>query len=128
MMPTTAFTRNVANALVERAERQTGSRMAAYEMVAQTVGTSSSWLRKFIKGGIDAKEPGWTTGWNILDQYSRICDRVEAEIETERAKFLALKEEIDAVNTIIDRVAERATRSAQDGKNSSDAARDEGKS
>ena len=109
MIPTTALPRPVANALVERAERQTGSRMAAYEMVAQTVGTSSSWLRKFITGQ-EAKEPGWTTGWNILDQYSRICDRVEAEIETERAKFLALKEKIDAANTIVNRVAESTTR------------------
>lgn len=102
-----AFTRSVANALVERAERQTGSRMAAYEMVAQTVGTSASWLRKFIKGH-EIKEPGWTTGWNILDQYSRICDRVEAEIETERAKILALKEVIDAANTTANRVVEGA--------------------
>lgn len=104
-----AFTRQVANALIERAERQTGSRMAAYEMVARTVGTSSSWLRKFIKGQ-EAKEPGWTTGWNILDQYSRICDRVEAEIETERAKTLALKRKIDAANQIANRVVVGTTR------------------
>jgi hypothetical protein len=104
-----AFTRQVANALVERAERQTGSRMAAYEMVACTVGTSSSWLRKFING-YDAKEPGWTIGWNILDQYSRICDRVEAEIETERTKTLALKEQIDAANSVADRAMAFAER------------------
>jgi hypothetical protein len=109
---TTDFTRQVANALVERAERQTGSRMAAYEMVAQTVGTSASWLRKFIAGR-EAKEPGWTTGWNILDQYSRICDRVEAEIETERAKILALKGKIDAVNAITNRMVEYAARASE---------------
>lgn len=102
-----SLTRTVANALVERAERQTGSRMAAYEVVAQTVGTSSSWLRKFITGQ-EAKEPGWSTGWNILDQYNRICNRVEQEIETERAKHLALKGKIDAVISSVDRVAERA--------------------
>ena len=112
--PTTAFTRQVANALVERAERQTGSRMAAYEIVAQTVGTSSSWLRKFIAGR-EAKEPGWTTGWNILDQYSRICDRVEAEIETERAKILALKGSIDAITAIADQVVEYAARAPEAG-------------
>lgn len=113
-VPTAAFTRSVANALVERAERQTGSRMAAYEMVAQTVGTSASWLRKFIKGQ-EAKEPGWTTGWNILDQYSRICDRVEAEIETERAKTLALKGMIDAANQIANRAVESTTRAESSG-------------
>lgn len=107
---TSALTRSAANFLVERAERQTGSRMAAYEMVASTVGTSADWLRKFIKGR-EAKEPGWTTGWNILDQYNRICNRVEQEIETERMKHLALKEKIDAVNSSVDRVV---ARTAQD--------------
>lgn len=107
--PSTAFTRTVANALVERAERQTGSRMAAYEMVAQTVGTSASWLRKFIKGH-EAKEPGWTTGWNILDQYNRICDRVDAEIEAERAKILALKEKIDAAHSQANHMVESSKR------------------
>jgi hypothetical protein len=92
---TAEFTRNVANILVEDAERQTGSRMSAYETVASTVGTSAGWLRKFINGQ-EVKEPGWTTGWKILDQYSRFCDRVEAEIETERTKRLALKDKIDA--------------------------------
>ena len=110
---TAAFTRSVANALVERAERQTGSRMAAYEMVAATVGTSASWLRKFIKGH-EVKEPGWTTGWNILDQYSRICDRVEAEIETERTKILALKGQIDATASTIDRMVASSSRTSAD--------------
>lgn len=115
-----AFTRRVAHALVERAERQSGSRMAAYEMVARTVGTSSSWLRKFIKGQ-EAKEPGWTTGWNILDQYSRICDRVEAEIETERAKTLALKGLIDAANEIANRVVVSTARPESSGASAPDA-------
>ncbi len=85
--------------------------MAAYEMVAQTVGTSASWLRKFIKGN-EAKEPGWTTGWNILDQYNRICDRVEAEIETERTKILALKGQIDAAHSTADRTLEGTSRTS----------------
>jgi sigma54-dependent transcription regulator len=102
---TSALTRAAANSLVERAERQTGSRMAAYEMVAMTVGTSSEWLRKFIKGR-DAKEPGWTAGWNILDQYNRICSRVEQENETERVKILALKGKIDAATAPFNRMVE----------------------
>lgn len=114
-VPTTALTRSVANALVERAERQTGSRMAAYEMVAQMVGTSSSWLRKFIKGH-EAKEPGWTTGWNILDQYNRICERVDTEIEIERAKILALKGNIDAASAIANRTMEGQARTEAFGK------------
>lgn len=100
---TTALTRSAAHALVDRAERQTGSRMAAYEVVADKIGSSASWLRKFIAGQ-EAKEPGWTTGWNILDHYNRICERVEQEIETERTKTLALKESIDAITATIARM------------------------
>jgi hypothetical protein len=108
---TAALTRDAASYLVKRAEYQTGSRMVAYEMVASTVGTSASWLRKFLAGR-EAKEPGWTTGWNILDQYSRICDRVEAEIETERTKILALKGQIDAATAAFDRVVESSSRTS----------------
>jgi hypothetical protein len=77
--------------------------MSAYTTVAHAIGTSASWLRKFIAGR-EAKEPGWTTGWNILTQYDRICSRVEAEIETERARTLALKERVNALTAIADRV------------------------
>jgi len=104
---TAALTREAACYLVKQAEYKTGSRMAAYEMVASTVGTSASWLRKFLAGR-EAKEPGWTTGWNILDQYRRVCSRVEAEVELERTKRLALKGQIDAITATFDRMVERA--------------------
>lgn len=104
---TMALTRSAANALVERAERQTGSRMAAYAVVAQTVGTSADWLRKFINGS-EAKEPKWSVGWNLLDHYNRVCDRVEQEIETERTAILTLKRKIDAATSPIDRMVESA--------------------
>lgn len=120
MIPTAAFTREIAGELVQRAERKTGSRMTAYEAVAQSVGTSASWLRKFIAGR-EVKEPGWTTGWNILDQYSRVCDRVEAEIETERAKTLALKGMIDAANQFANRAMESAKRTESSGAQAPDA-------
>lgn len=103
------LTRSAAHALVERAERQTGSRMAAYEQVAQTVGTSAEWLRKFIKA-TEAKTPDWTVGWNLLDQYNRICARVDQEIETERSKILALKRKIDAATSPVARMVENAAR------------------
>jgi hypothetical protein len=91
--------------------------MAAYEMVATTVGTSSEWLRKFI-GGREAKEPGWTAGWNILDQYTRICNRVEQEMETERIKILALKGKIDAATATVNRVVEITPDAQAPGKRS----------
>jgi hypothetical protein len=83
--------------------------MAAYEMVAATVGTSADWLRKFINGS-QAKEPRWSVGWNLLDHYNRICTRVEQEIETERSTIQTLKREIDAVTTPVNRMVEIAQR------------------
>ena len=103
-----ALTRSVAQALVERAERQTGSRMAAYETVGQTVGASAEWIRKFIKGD-EAKAPDWIIGWNLLDYYNQIGDRVETEITKELQKHQALREEIDAVNSKIDQAMARTT-------------------
>lgn len=93
----TALTRSVAAAWIEREERRTGSRMVAYQVVAQSVGTSPSWLRKFIGNGPEAKEPNWTVGWNILAAYRRVCERVELAAETERVKARALERQIDAV-------------------------------
>jgi hypothetical protein len=98
--------RAAAQFLVERAERQSGSRMVAYEMVAQTVGTSADWIRKFVNGnGSEAKEPKWTVGWNLIEHCNRVlCTRVEQEIDKERCKAEALKREIDAVTSPISRV------------------------
>lgn len=111
---TSGLTRSAANFLVERAERQTGSRMAAYETVAQTVGTSADWLRKFINGR-EAKEPKWTVGWNLLDQYDRICNRVEQEQDKERCKIQTLKREIDAATSPVNRMVEIAARTQAPG-------------
>jgi hypothetical protein len=83
------LSRSAAAALVDREERRTGSRMAAYEIVAQTVGTSSEWLRKFVVGG---KEPRLTIGFNLIQVYRQVCDRVERAGDNERK----LRNEIDA--------------------------------
>ena len=85
------ISRNAAAALVDREERRTGSRMVAYEIVAQTVGTSSEWLRKFLSSN-GAKEPRMTVGFNLIQVYRRVCERVEQAGDQERQ----LKEEIDA--------------------------------
>jgi hypothetical protein len=95
-----ALARTAALNLVERYERHTGSRMAAYEIVATTVGTSASWLRKFIKG-YEAKEPGLTVGWNLIAHhqavYNRVCVRVNELEAKEAAKDAAITEQINAV-------------------------------
>jgi hypothetical protein len=91
----TTLTRSAAATMVQRRERDSGSRMAAYEQVASMVGVSSSWLRKFIGRSPDAK-PSLVTGFNILALYDRMCSRVETEIANERAKIAALRDQIHA--------------------------------
>lgn len=65
--------------------------MLAYEIVAQTIGASSEWVRKFVNNS-EGKEPKLTLGFNILEIYSRVCNRVEQAGDNERK----LKGEIDA--------------------------------
>jgi hypothetical protein len=86
------ISRSAAAALVDREERRTGSRMVAYEIVAQTVGTSSEWIRKFVSTN-GAKEPRLTVGMNLIQVYRRVCERVERAGDRE----LQLKKEIDAI-------------------------------
>lgn len=102
--------RSAAQFLVRRAERQTGSRMAAYASVARAVGTTSDWLRKFIKGD-EAKEPGWTVGWNLIAHCNVVlCTRVEQEIEMERALIESLKRQIDAATSSVTQMVESSQR------------------
>lgn len=87
--------RPFAAALVDREERRTGSRMTAYEIVASTVGVSSSWLRKLL-----GRQPGLIVEahefLNIAHAYRSLCERIEAEAQRERALAAALREKADA--------------------------------
>lgn len=104
-MNVAGLSRSAAQALIEREERRVGSRMVAYENVAQTVGASAEWLRKFIGPNYDAKEPKMTLGFNIMTVYRRVCERVEQAADSERQ----LREEIDAALESAGLVVERAT-------------------
>ena len=95
----TALTRNAAAMVVQRRERDSGSRMVAYEQVAAMVGVSSDWLRKFIAKSSDAT-PNLVAGLNILAAYDRMCARFDKEAEIERAKLAKLKDEIHAATTL----------------------------
>lgn len=64
--------RRAAVALVDREEATTRSRMLAYERVAQLTGASPEWIRKFINGYPDAKQPNFVTGYNLLQVYARM--------------------------------------------------------
>lgn len=113
------ITRNAAAALVEREERRTGSRMVAYEIVAQTVGTSSEWLRKFISSN-EAKEPRMTVGFNLIQVYRQVCERVEQAGDKERK----LKEDIDAALESAGLLVATATRTEGISAAATDADRD----
>lgn len=90
-------TRPFVAALVEREESHTGSRMAAYERVAQMVGVSPSWLRKLLGRQPDVKEIAAHEFLNIAAAYRSLCLRLEAEAERERRKATVLREKADAV-------------------------------
>lgn len=111
-----ALSRSAAEALVDREERRTGSRMTAYEIIAQTVGMSPDWLRKYISEK-EGKEPRLTTGFNLMALYSRVCDRVEQAGDNERK----LKGEIDAAIESISLLASGKARSPHVAKETSDA-------
>lgn len=91
------ITRGALHALVERETRRTGSRSVAYEIVAQTVGCSSSWVKKFLRDSGEVKEPRITLFQNIRAAYDQLCERVETENRADELRLQALKGQINAV-------------------------------
>lgn len=67
----TDATRSALWVLVDREERRTGSRGVALEIVAQTVGMSSSWIAKFLSKSNEAKEPRITLFLNAGPKSNR---------------------------------------------------------
>lgn len=94
---TISITRAQANELVARAERATGSRMEAYAQVARTVGTSTGWIRKFVKG-YEAKEPRASLYENIRAHYAAFCERVEQDNRADEIRLQALRGKSNASN------------------------------
>lgn len=90
-------TRSALGALVDRESRRTGSRTLAYEIVAQSVGSSSSWIRKFLAKSVEVKEPRITLFQNIRANYENLCNRVEQENRNDELRLRLIKGEIDAV-------------------------------
>lgn len=93
----TSITRSALGALVEREAKRTGSRTLAYEIVAQSVGSSSSWIRKFLAKSEEVKEPRITLFQNIRASYDNLCNRVEQENRSDELRLKLIKGEIDAV-------------------------------
>jgi hypothetical protein len=93
----TDATRSALSLLVRREEHRTGSRDVAFENVANLIGTSSSWVKKFVGRSGEVKEPRVSTFLRIRAAYENLCKRVEQEQRAELAKITLLKREIDAV-------------------------------
>lgn len=106
----TSTTKSALKALIEREAVRTGSRTIAYEIVAQTIGASSSWIRKFLTYDDKVAEPRYALFQNIASYYDNICTRVEQEQQNERAKLAALRVEMDAVTQGFGRLVEGAAR------------------
>lgn len=91
---------NLANplvgALVRHAERRAGSRMLAYEAVGRAIGTSASWVRKFI--GNQPVRLDADTFLRIRATYQANCDRWDTQADEDRAAFFALWRGDDAMD------------------------------
>lgn len=66
-----SLSRQYATALVEHERSISGSKMMAYVVVAQSLGVSAGWLRKYVKG-YEESEPKLTVYENIKSRYAEI--------------------------------------------------------
>src|SRR5215469_14355862 len=93
----TEAARGALKGLVEREEIRAGSRELAYELVAQLIGASSSWVKKFLARHSEVKEPRITLFLNIRLAYENMCSRMEAENRLYEERAAALKGELNAI-------------------------------
>lgn len=98
----TSTTRTALGVLVDKEARRVGSRTVAYEYIAQRVGTSGSWVRKFLADRNEVAEPRITLFLNIRAAYDQLCERVESDNRAEEHKLRILRGEINAVDQGID--------------------------
>lgn len=92
-------TRSALGAMVDKEASRTGSRTVAYEHVAQMIGTSFSWIKKFLADTGEVKEPRITLFQNIRAAYSNICERIEHDNRADELRLQALKGQMDAVTS-----------------------------
>ena len=109
----TDATRSALSVLIDREERRVGSREVAFEHVAQMVGASSSWLKKFLSRHSEVKEPRITLFLNIRQAYESLCNRVEQEHRLEEARIVALKGQLHAVDKGFVEMVEGSSRAAK---------------
>lgn len=79
----------MVGALVERASKRVGSRMAAYNDVGRSIGESGSWVRKFLgRQPVRLDADTWEA---IKARYEQECQKWETEAELQKARFFALR-------------------------------------
>ena len=93
----TATTRTALALLVAIERRRTGSLSVAYEDVAQLIGSSSSWVQKFLRDSGEVKPPCNPLFLRICAAYDQLCERVEQQNERDEKRLRELKDKIDAV-------------------------------
>jgi hypothetical protein len=107
----TDATRSALGILIELEARRVGSKEVALEVVAKTIGASSSWLRKFLSPQSSVAEPRITLFLNIRLAYENLCNRVEQEHRLEEARITALRERLNApVDGFVELVASASSK------------------
>ena len=89
-------TRAALKLLVAVERRHTGSLSLAYYDVAQLIGSSSSWVQKFIRDSGEVKPPCDPLLLRIRAAYNDLCNRVEQENKRDEQRLRQLKDKIDA--------------------------------
>ena len=89
-------TRAALKLLVAVERRHTGSLSLAYDDVAQLIGSSSSWVQKFIRDTGEVRSPCPPLLLRICAAYDQLCDRVEQENKRDEQRLRQLKDKIDA--------------------------------
>ncbi|MEE7505195.1 hypothetical protein [Methylobacterium mesophilicum] len=82
------------SALVRLAQSSMGSKMAAYDAVGRRIGTSGSWVRKFM--GRQGTGLNGHVLHNIRAAYERLCTNIEAAADAAEATNALLREDLHA--------------------------------
>ena len=93
----TTTTRMALALLVDFEQRRTRSRSTAYYNVAKLIGSSSSWVQKFLRDTGEVREPRLPLFLRICVAYKHLCERIEQENERDEIRLRILKDKIDAV-------------------------------
>ena len=93
----THATRLALGLLLAHEQRRCGKREVAFENVAELVGMSSSWLKKFVRDSGEVNTLYEPVFLKISNAYGELCARIEQENEADERRLLILKDQIDAL-------------------------------